>query len=106
MGVGLYADWGVCFPGSSAGPEVWEGAPEAFPKVVLTPFPGPGRRGGGHNTTHNTQRGWTNGLEEAQGIRIEVPSCRKTEGKGEGGTLAPQQPSPRGLFVTAGTDLI
>lgn len=105
MGVGLYADWGSLLPGSSAGPEVLGGSPRSIPKVVLTPFPGPGRRGVGC-TTHNTQRGWTNGLEEAQGIRIEVPSCRKTEGKGEGGTLAPQQPSPRGLFVTAGTDLI
>lgn len=33
--------------GSSAGPEVWEGAPETSPKVVLTPFPGLGGEGVG-----------------------------------------------------------
>lgn len=87
----------VCLLGSSASPEVWEGTPETFPKGVLTPFPGRGlgEEKGGHSLIHNTQRGWTKGLEEAQRVWVQFPSCRKTEGKGEGRKLAPQQPSPR-----------
>lgn len=44
-------------------------------------------------------------VRKPRGIRIEVPSCRKTEGREKGGTLAPN-PHQEGCALTAGTDLI
>lgn len=50
------------------------------PKLSSPQFLGLGGVRGGHSPIHNTQRGWAKGLEEAQGVVVEAPSCGKKRG--------------------------
>ena len=85
-GHGLDSGWGQYFSQAPLPSLKFGREPQKPSQKLSSPqFLGLGGERGGHSPIHNTQRGWAKGIEEAQGVAVEAPSCGKKRGRDKEG---------------------